>query len=98
MSLLTVNGHRYIVAGLDDADWVLNARAMGRGTLHRGRTDEYVSLTELPVPERAPILRELPRLVPNGVQFFTRLYGVAADPEQFAALAVRCPVFRVETR
>ena len=98
VALLTVNSHRYIVAGLDDADWVLNARAMGRGTLHRGRTDEHVSLTELPVAERAPILREFPRLVPNGVPFFTRLYGVTADPEQFAALAERCPVFRVETR
>ena len=98
VSLLTVNGHRYIVAGLDEADWVLNARAMGRGMLHRGRVEEHVSLTELPVHERAPILREFPRLVPNGVPFFTRLYGVAADPEQFAALADRCPVFRVETR
>ena len=31
VSLMTVDGHRYIVAGLDDADWVLNARVAGRG-------------------------------------------------------------------
>jgi hypothetical protein len=98
VSLMTVNGQRYIVAGLDDADWVLNARATGRGVLHRGRTEEHISLTEIPVEERAPILREFPRLVPHGVPFFTRIYGVTADPEQFAALAGRCPVFRVETR
>ena len=60
VSLLTVDGHRYIVAGLDDADWVLNARVAGRGMLHRGRTEEHVSLVELPVEERAPILREFP--------------------------------------
>src|SRR5918995_5480614 len=98
VSLLTVDGERYIVAGLDDADWVLNARVAGRGLLRRGRTDEHVSLIELPVEERAPILREFPTLIPQGVPFFTRLYGVTADPEAFAGLAVTCPVFRVERR
>jgi hypothetical protein len=98
VSLLTVDGRRYIVAGLADADWVLNARAAGRGMLGRGRTEEHVSLTELPVAERAPVLREFPRLIPAGVPFFTRLYGVTADPDAFAALADRCPVFRVERR
>lgn len=98
VSVLTVGGSRYIVAGLDDADWVHNARAMGRGVLGRGRVEEHISLTELPVAERAPILREFPRLVPNGVPFFTRLYGVTSDPDAFAALAPTCPVFRVARR
>jgi hypothetical protein len=98
VSLLTVEGRRYIVAGLDDADWVLNARAAGRGVLRRGRVDEDVSLSELPVEARAAVLREFPRLIPRGVPFFTRLYGVGADPEAFAGLADRCPVFRVERR
>ena len=98
VSLLTVDDQRYIVAGLDDADWVLNARVAGHGMLRRGRTEEHVSLIELPVEDRTPILREFPRLVPQGVQFFTRLYGVSADPEQFAGLAETCPVFRVERR
>ena len=98
VSLLTVDGHRYIVAGLDDADWVLNARVAGHGMLRRGRTEEHVSLVELPVEDRAPILREFPMLIPQGVPFFTRLYGVTADPEAFAGLAATCPVFRVERR
>jgi hypothetical protein len=98
VSLLTVDGDRYIVSGLDDADWVLNARVAGHGMLRRGRTEEHVSLTELPVEDRAPILREFPKLIPQGVPFFTRLYGVTADPEQFAGLAATCPVFRVERR
>jgi len=63
-----------------------------------GRTEEHVALVEIPVDERAPILREFPRLIPQGVPFFTRLYGVAADPEAFAELATKCPVFRVERR
>jgi hypothetical protein len=98
VSLLTVDDHRYIVSGLDDADWVLNARVAGHGMLRRGRTEEHVSLIELPVEDRAPILREFPKLIPQGVPFFTRLYGVTADPEQFAGLAATCPVFRVERR
>jgi hypothetical protein len=98
VSLLTVDNHRYIVAGLDHADWVLNARAAGRGMLRRGRTEEHVSLIELPVQDRARILREFPRRIPQGVPFFTRLYGVTADPEAFAGLAETCPVFRVERR
>ena len=98
VSVLTVDDHRYIVAGLNDADWVLNARAVGHGILHRGRIEEHVTLVELPVEERVPILRAFPGLVPQGVQFFTRLYGVTADPDEFAGLAADCPVFRVERR
>ena len=100
VSPLTVDGRRYIVAGLEGADWVRNARAAGWGILARGRRGERVALVELPVEERAAILREFPRLVPHGVQYFQLLYGLPEDraalPEAFAALAPHCPVFRVE--
>jgi deazaflavin-dependent oxidoreductase (nitroreductase family) len=98
VSPLTVDGRRYIIAGLEGADWVKNVRASGWVVLARGRKEERVGLVELPVEERAPILREFPRKVPHGVQFFRQLHGVSADPEEFAALAPRCPVFRVEER
>ena len=96
VSPLAVNGHRYIVAGLEGADWVKNARAAGWGILARGRKQERVKLVELPVDQCVPVLREFPRKVPHGIQFFQHLYGVAGDPKEFAALAPRCPVFRVE--
>ena len=67
------------------------ARVAGRGMLPCGRTEVHVSLVELPVEDRARILCDLPRLVPQGVPFFTRLYGVTADPEQFACLAETWP-------
>jgi hypothetical protein len=95
VSPLTVDGKRYVVAGFDKADWVKNARAAGWGILARGREQERVTLMELPAEERAPILREFPRKVPHGVRFFRQLYGVPNDPEAFAALAPRCPVFRI---
>src|SRR5215212_3622430 len=66
VSPLTVEGLRYIVASLEGADWVKNARAAGWGVLARGRKEERVSLVELPVEERAFILREFPRKVPHG--------------------------------
>jgi deazaflavin-dependent oxidoreductase (nitroreductase family) len=96
VSLLTLDGERFIVAGLDNADWVLNARAARRGVLRRGRFEVEVALVELPVDEREPVLRAFPRLVPHGVRFFTQLYGVTADPDAFAQLAATCPVFLVE--
>jgi hypothetical protein len=96
--LLTVGGERYVVAERDGLEWVLNVRAAGRGILRRGRVDEEVSLMELPVAERAPILRELPRQAPGSVAAFQRWHGIAADPEAFAGLAACCPVFRVERR
>ncbi len=96
VSPLTVDGQRYVVAGVERADWVKNARAAGWGVLARGREGERVGLIELPAEERAPVLRAFPLEVPHGVGFFRRLYGVSADPEEFATLASRCPVFRVE--
>ena len=96
VSPLTVDGQRYIVGGLERADWVKNARVAGWGILARGRKEERVRLVDLPVEERASILRQFPRKVPHGVQFFHRLYGVTGDPEEFASLAPRCPVFRIE--
>jgi hypothetical protein len=95
VSLLTVNNHRYIVTGFD-TEWVKNARAAGWGFLSRGRNREQVSLVELPFEERAPILREFPRQVPHGVEFFERILGLPNDPEAFAAVAPRCPVFRID--
>ena len=100
VSPLTVNGQRYIIGGLAGADWVKNARAASWGIVARGRKKERVVLIELPVEQRAPILRAFPREVPHGVQFFQRLYGLPKDPaallDAFAALAWQCPVFRIE--
>ncbi len=100
VSLLTVAGTRYIIGGMADADWVQNARAAGWGLLAYGRRRERITLAELPVQERAAILREFPRLVPGGVQFFQRVYQLPSDqaalPDAFASLATCATVFRIE--
>jgi hypothetical protein len=100
VSPLEVGGKLYVVAGLESADWVKNAREAGWGMLSRGREQQRVAMVELPPAERVPVLREFPRLVPSGIPFFRRLYDLPSDPaalpEAFAALAPRCPVFRIE--
>ncbi|MBF6172864.1 nitroreductase/quinone reductase family protein [Nocardia blacklockiae] len=97
VSPLTVAGTTYVVGGFEKADWVKNARAAGWGELTRGRRRQRVALTELPVEERAPILRAFPTEVPHGVQFFVKTGVVTSpDPEAFAAAAPRCPVFRID--
>jgi hypothetical protein len=100
VSTLKLEGARYAVGGLPTADWVLNARAAGWGTLSQGRASERVRLIELPVHERGPVLRAFPRLVPGGVGFFRRVYSLPDDPAQlpdaFGALAPSVTVFRIE--
>ena len=96
VSVLHVNGQRYVVTGFD-TQWVKNARKVGKGLLARGRKQEQVVLVELPVVERPPILREFPRQVPHGVPFFEKLLNLPGDPEAFAAAAPHCPVFRLDS-
>ncbi len=94
VSVLHVDGQRYVVTGFE-TQWVKNARKAGKGILARGRKREEVALVELPLEERAPILREFPRQVPHGVQFFERLLNFPGDPASFAEAAPHCPVFRL---
>jgi hypothetical protein len=96
VSLLIVDDERYICT-VGETGWVKNARVAGTGTLTRGRLKEQVALAELPIAERGVILREFPRQVPHGVQFFERVLGLPNEPEAFAAAAPRCPVFHVRT-
>ncbi|MDN5914765.1 MAG: nitroreductase/quinone reductase family protein [Pseudonocardia sp.] len=98
VSPLTVDGGRYVVAALPEADWARNVRAAGHGELARGRRREAVVLTEVTDPSaRRAVLRAFPREVPGGVAFFVRLGLVErADPDQFAAAADRVAVFRLD--
>ena len=100
VSPFVVGGHRYVVGGSAQADWVKNTRAARWGVLAHGRKEELVRLVELPVDERGPILREFPKKVPGGIPFFKSMYELPkkkeALPEAFAALAPRCAVFRLE--
>jgi deazaflavin-dependent oxidoreductase (nitroreductase family) len=96
ISLVTVDGDRYIVSG-EGLGWVQNVRAAGRADLSRAGRTERVALTELPRPDRGPILRAFWHQVPHGRPFIARFFGLPpnAGADDFEA-APRCPVFRVD--
>lgn len=58
--------------------------------------DLILCKVELEETKRAAILRAFPIEVPHGTQFFERVHGVRPEPDEFARLADRCHVFRVE--
>lgn len=91
VSLVTLDGDRYVVAAFADADWVKNVRAAGAGRLSRGRDQEAVRLVELPEDERGPVLSAFLAQVRGGVRFFD-----SSDPDSVVASAGRYPVFRVD--
>ena len=94
---ITVDDKRYVVGGLPGADWVANARATGEVTLRRGRHTERVRLVELRLNEARPLLRLWPTEVPQSVGFGKNAGLVTGpNPDEFEALAGRCPVFRLD--
>ncbi len=95
VAIVEVDGHRYIVAGWEVSDWVRNARAAGWGIVGRGRHSERVRLTELPVNERLPILREFARTVRGGRAFLT--VAPDASDDDFAKASANHPTFRLDS-
>ena len=94
---MVVDGKRYVVGGVPGSDWTANVRATGRATLHQGRSSESVHMVEMSVDEARPLLREFPIKVPTGVGFIKNAGLVTGPhPDEFEALAGRCPVFRVD--
>ncbi len=94
LAMTVVDGERYLVSMLGaDSAWVRNVRAAnGQAVLRHGRT-ERVRLEEVPVEQRAPVLKAyLPRA--RGAQPHL---PVAKDAplEDFEAIAAQFPVFRV---
>jgi deazaflavin-dependent oxidoreductase (nitroreductase family) len=97
LSVLELDGQRYLLEGYPGSDWSANARAAGAGTLSVGKRHEAVRLVELDPEAAKPVLREWPVQVAAGAQMMKDA-GVVADttPEAFETLAGRCAVFRVE--
>lgn len=92
-----LDGHRYLVSMLGEkAAWVLNARAAGGAAVLRHGVVEQVTLQQVPVTERAPILRAYLKRAPGARPHF----DIAPDAplEEFARVASDYPVFRILPR
>lgn len=92
-----IAGERYLVSMLgESANWVQNVRAAGGiATLHHGRAED-VRLEEVPVGERAPILKAFLRAAPGARPHID--IDLNAKLSEFAKVAPLYPVFRVTGR
>jgi deazaflavin-dependent oxidoreductase (nitroreductase family) len=88
------NGAEYLVSMLgEQANWVKNVRAAGgAAVLRRGRRQE-VTLKEVDVADRAPIIRRYAAVAPGGRPHL----GLSRNPslEECEALAPCTPVFQI---
>lgn len=98
VSVLDLDGGRYLLCGYPTAQWPRNARANhNRGTLDVNGVDEPVRLVELDGPDALRVLRAWPVRIPQGAKVMKDA-GVVDEvtPDAFATLLGRCPVFRIE--
>jgi len=97
MVIAELGSERYLVSMLGEkADWVLNARAAAGEATLRHRDAEQVRLEEVPVVERAPILKVYLGRAPGARPHFD--IGPDSTVEQFANVAASYPVFRIRPR
>lgn len=87
-------GQWYLVSMLGEGEWVRNVRAArGRAVIRNGRR-YCVHLIEMPVGDRAPIIKAYLQQVPGGRPH------IPIDPdapvEEFVAVAPTTPVFPVD--
>ncbi len=80
----------------ENVDWVRNVRASEGGAVLRHGISEKVKLEDVPLPERAPILKAYVKQAPGGRPHFD--LGVDAPLAEFAKLAARYPVFHIVTQ
>jgi deazaflavin-dependent oxidoreductase (nitroreductase family) len=89
------HGNWFLVSMLgDNCNWVRNVRAAGGRVIVRHRRARPCRLVEVPVDERAPILKRYVEKVPGARPHLP--VDKRAPLTEFEAIAARYPVFRVE--
>jgi len=97
--LLTANheGERYLVSVTgDDAQWVHNVRAAGGKAFVRHGRRRAVRLEEVPVEQRAPVLKAYLKWALGARPLFEVSHK--APVEEFERIAPRHPAFRIAQR
>lgn len=94
--MAVVDRQRYLVSMLgEDVHWVLNVRAAdGRAVIRSGRREE-VRLVDVPIEERAPILKAYLKRAPGARPHVS--VDKDAPLAEFEKIAAEMPVFRVTT-
>ena len=91
----TVAGQRYVVSMFGTiSDWVHNVDAADGNAVVSHGGSQRVRLILVPPEQRAPVLREYVRVASSGRKHFP--LPVGAPLADFAAIASRYPVYRIE--
>jgi len=93
VTVVELDGRRWLVAPYGAVAWVLNARAAGRVSLSRGRDDVGYRIREVEPAEAGPVLKAY-----IGIARPTRPYfraGVGDPVDDFVAEAGLHPVFEL---
>jgi len=95
LAMVVSGENRYLVSMLgENSSWVRNVRAAhGKARLIHGRS-ENVTLSEVPIGLRAPILKSYLRIAPGARPHIN--VDKDAPLEQFERIAPHVPVFRIE--
>jgi deazaflavin-dependent oxidoreductase (nitroreductase family) len=91
VSLVVIDGERWLVAPYGDRNWVKNARAAGWVELRRGRRRERLNVEELEPAAAVPVLQEYYRRGRVTRPFFD--VSLDSSVEDWLAEAPRHPVF-----
>ena len=92
LGMADVGGQWYVVSMLGECNWVQNVRAAGGCATLRRRRTRPVRLVEIPVEERAPVIKQYVKRVPGRPHI-----PVDRDEpvEAFEMVASSYPAFRV---
>ncbi len=94
VSWAEVDGRRYLVSPRGETEWVRNVRASGGEAAIRHRGRRRVRLEELPVEQRAPVIKAYLQKTKAVTRPF---FGIDPDApiEEFQRIAPKHPVFRI---
>jgi deazaflavin-dependent oxidoreductase (nitroreductase family) len=93
LTIVEVNGHRWLVSPYGWVSWALNLRTAGGGVLSRGGLSQPFKADQVDSDEAAPVLRHYLETVPIVRPYFDVTRKSSLD--DIAAEAPRHPVFRI---
>lgn len=95
VNLLSLEGHRYLVAPRGETQWVRNLRASGEGRLLLGRHAEPFTAVEVPDGDKVPILRAYLKRWRAEVSVFFDGVGPDSPEDELRGAAPKHPVFEL---
>lgn len=94
INILKRDGKTYLVAPRGETEWVRNVRAAGEAVLLRKGDRTPITVEEVPVAERAPIIQQYVRENATSTKGQFDVSGPDAPIADFERIAPNHPVFR----